>query len=107
MGQPGQFLDPDPGVPGQLNAGPCPERVLFLFGQVPPFPGAAVFGPDPRAGIFQGGARQRLAAGGELRAGRGGRCRRRPGRGAGELLLRGGDQAGQDGQAFAGPLVRA
>ena len=25
----------------QLNAGPCPEPALFLFGQVPPFPGAA------------------------------------------------------------------
>ena len=81
MGQLGQFLDPDPGVPEQLNAGPCPERVLFLFGQVPPFPGAAVLGPDPRAGIFQDGARQRLAASGELLTGRGGRCRRQPGRG--------------------------
>ncbi len=107
MGQLGQFLDPDPGVAEQLNAGPCPERVFFLFGQVPPFPGAAVFGPDPRAGIFQDGARQGLAAGGELLAGRGGRCRREPGRGPGEFPFRGGDQAGQYGQAFAGPLVRA
>ncbi len=81
--------------------------MLFLFGQVPPFPGAAVIGPDPRAGIFQDGARQRLAAGGELLAGRGGHCRRQPGRGPGEFPFRGGDQPGQYGQAFAGPLVRA
>ena len=71
------------------------------------FPGAAVFGPDSRAGLFQDGAQQRLAASGELLAGRGGRCRGQARGRVGALLLRCGDQPGQGGQALAGPLVGA
>ncbi len=102
-----QFLDADAGVPEQFDDGPRPERVFLFGGQVAAFPGVAVFGPDSRAGLFQNGAPERLAAGGELLTGRGGRCGgQAPGR-VGAFLLRCGDQAGQGGQAFAGPLVGA
>ena len=107
VGQFGEFLDPDAGVAEQLNAGPCPERVFFFFGQVPPFPVPRSSAQILGLGSFRMARARVSAAGGELLAGRGGRCRRQPGRGPGEFPFRGGDQAGQYGQAFAGPLVRA
>ena len=59
-----------------------------------PFPGAAVLAQILGLGSFRMARRQRLAAGGELLAGCGGRCRRQPrGRGSGEFPFRGGDQA--------------
>src|SRR5260370_6120744 len=60
--------------PEQFDDGPRPERVFLFGGQVAAFPGVAVFGPDSRAGLFQNGAPERLASGGELLTGRGGRC---------------------------------
>src|SRR5260370_1015826 len=84
-------------MPEQFDDGPRPERVFLFGGQVAAFPGVAVFGPDSRAGLFQNGAPERLAAGGELLTGRGGRCRgQAPGPG-GALPLRGGGQAGPGG----------
>src|SRR5262249_53057820 len=79
------------GVPEHLDDGPRPDRVFFLCGQVPAFPGAGFLSPDPRAGISQDGACHRLPAGGELLAGRGGCCRGQARGRVGALLLGCGD----------------
>ena len=65
VGELGEFLDPDAGVPEDLDDGPGPERVVFLAGQVPPAASAGFLGLGAGGGVGQAGAAELLATGGE------------------------------------------
>jgi hypothetical protein len=106
VGQLGQLLNPDAGVPQHFHHGPAPEPAVFFEGQVPALAGGWVFSPDPagRLGLHHCPA-QRLRAGGERRSGSGAGGGLEPLSGGGALDVGPGGQGGQDRQPFAGPLI--
>ena len=108
VGQFGEFLDADAGVPQRFHGSPGPKRAVFLAAQVAALPAAAgMLGPDP--GGFGAG---RTAAQFAVCCGE-----RLPGSSVvGGLQAGGGVEAGavhvphqqrQDRQPFAGALVHA
>ena len=106
MGQLGQFLDPDAGVPQYLDHCPGPEPAVFFEGQVPALAGRRVLGPDPAGclGLHHCPA-QRLAVGGERRSGSGAGRGLQPLSCGGALGVGPGGQGRQDRQPFTGPLI--
>jgi hypothetical protein len=63
VGELGEFLDPDAGVAPDLDDRPCPERVVFLASQVPPFPAGGLLGPGAGERVDQADPVEFLAAG--------------------------------------------
>ena len=51
VGQFGQFLDADPGVPQHLHHRPGPEPAVFFEAEVPAPSGVGVLGPDTAGGL--------------------------------------------------------
>ena len=104
----GEFLDPDAGVAQDLDGGPGPERVVFFAGQVAAFAGAGVLGPDPARSPVAMTARRSVCPPAVNTSPGPAAARRRAGAAACRARsVDGGDQDGQDGQPFAGPLVHA
>jgi len=103
----GEFLDADAGVAQDLDDGPGPERVVFLAGQVPPFPGGGLLGPGAGGRVGQEGPAELLAAGGERLAGRGCAGGGQPGGGVLAVAVGGGGESRQRGEPLAGPGVHA
>jgi len=101
-----QFLAADAGQSQNFDRGECPERLVVLVGQVAPFAGGRVFGPDMSADGFGDERFSQLGVGaGDQRA------RRRLVSGLHELLcgaaalVGGAHQYRQHRQSFAGALV--
>ena len=110
MGQLGQFLNPHAGQPKDLHGCPGPERPILLAGEVAA--GAVcgvcgVFGPD--VGRGPGGDRpaQGSVVDGEGLAWLGVLCGGELLRGRDASAVHRGDQRGQHGQPFPGPLIHA
>ncbi len=106
MRQFGEFFYPDAGEAKNLHGRPGPECAVLFEGQVAAPAGGGILGPCPGAGAGgQYRPAQGLAGGGELlpwRRGLGGEQALGSGAACG---VDGGDQGGQDGQPFPGPLV--
>ena len=100
-----QFLGADPGGAQYLDGRPCPERAVFVGGQVAVFPGGQVFGPDASGGAAGGGAGQGLPGGGDDVAGAGAAGGLQQGGRVGVLPGGAADQDRQDGEPFAGAGV--
>ena len=84
MGQFGQFLDANPGVPQHLYHRPGPEPAVFFEAEIAAQAGVGVLGPDAPGGLgLQHRPAQGRAGGGEQLAGPG--------------LLGGGEQLGGAG----------
>ena len=100
-----QFLSADAGRAQDLDGRPGPERAVFLGGEVAPFPGGRVAGPDVGRGGLGDGTDQGCARSGDDVAGRGVARGLQQRQGVGVLAGGGADKDWQHRQALAGPRV--